>query len=145
MSCFAFGGCLFLAALSVFSVCFVVFVFPVASPPGGHDPVAYPSCHGLVFVVYFILWFSLAIRTRYYLSGCFFTLLYFSFLPLLVFRFSLFRCINGVRILCLSIPVRCHGIAFFYSLYCITHVPGYESLTVILIINIIFAIRQLTA
>ena len=77
-------------------------VVAVASPPEGHDLVAYPSCLRLVFLFLFYapLWSSLALRIIF---GVLFFLIFLSSLSFLSLShvFSLFQCtgtwVAGVR------------------------------------------------
>ena len=103
--------------------------------PGGHDLVAYPSCLRLVEVFSFSpRWSSpsaLGTGTGINFRGirlisffCF----SFSFLSLsFVFSLSMRIWVAGVRVSCLSYPVRWHGIALsttFTALRCITRNKG---------------------
>ena len=94
----------------------------VVSPPGGHDLFAHPSClsqlslGGFFLTLFglpslFVLFFGVLVSRIF----PFFSLFLFLFLVffLCLSFFSLFQCIwvVGVRMLCLSYPVRWHGIA----------------------------------
>ena len=127
---------LYLVATSVVLVrlcllCFI-FVLPVASPPGGHDLAAhcFHVASGSGCFVFLSLVFPC--YSKYFrgicLPQCFFSffVIFVLFVSLpsfhsLSFVLSLFQCtwVHGVRMLCLSYPVRrWHGFALstlFYS------------------------------
>ena len=112
-----FSSCWVASLFFVLSAFALFFVLPVASPPGGHDLVAYPSC--LRLGVLFLPLCGLPLLFVSPLEVFVFILFYFIvFLPFsgflsLSFVFLSFLGyvrVTGVRMLCLLYPVRCSGL-----------------------------------